>query len=754
MKTNLPKLFTFSLFTVILFSPTFAQAKYKASGSDWAEGRGPQRDGTSAEKGLPEKWAITGEGLLWKAPYGGRSAPIVMGNRVFMFNSAGTGETFQERVMAFDADTGKVAWEYKYNVYSSDVPPRRVAWSSPAGDPATGNVYTLGANAHLTALSYDGKLLWERSMTDEFGAWTTHGGRTASPIIEGDRVIVSTVTDGFGDNAARKHRYYAFDKRTGESIWLNAPGGRPLDTTYSTPIVTTVNGTRLMIAGGGDGAVHALKVNTGETVWSYVMSKRGVNPGVIVKNGIAYLSHQEENLDTNEMGHLAAIDVASKGNITKAQTKFAINNFQLGPSSPVIDGNVYYQVDAGSNLFAFDVNTGKKLWEQNLGTIQKASPVFADGKIYVGSENGKFYIIKPTATGAQILDSDELEPGTKIVEASASEVGDDIIAANEQIIASVAVSRGRIYLVSTKHIYCIGKKAKAKELPLAKYVNENAPANAAVAHVQVVPADLVLKPGEAAKFKVHSFDDHGRFIREETGATWTLDGLKGAAANYQFTPAADAGGQSGMVKATVGNVIGISRVRVIPALPFVENFESIAPTKVPGYWINTDGKYAVREMEGNKVLVKNPTPPIFQRSRSLFGLASWANYTVEADVRATEKRRQMGDGGVVAQRYELVLVGSGGRLELRSWQIEPTRTVKVPFSWKADTWYRVKLQVENLPDGKVRARGKAWLASEAEPANWMIERLDPIGNRMGSPGVFAYAPSEVFFDNIKVTPNK
>jgi outer membrane protein assembly factor BamB len=748
-------LFLASFFLALILisaQPVSAQTTYKASGSDWAEGRGPNRDGTSAKKGLPEKWSITGENLLWKVPYGGRSAPIVMGNRVFILNSAGAGETFQERVMAFDSDTGKVIWEHKYNVYSSDVPPRRVAWSSPAGDLTTGNIYTLGANAHLTALSYDGKLLWERSLTDEFGAWTTHGGRTVSPIIEGDLVIVSTVNDGYGENSARKHRYFAFDKRTGECVWISAPGGRPFDTTYSTPVVATINGTRLMIAGGGDGAVHALKVNTGEVVWSYPASKRGVNPGVVMKNGIAYVSHQEENLDTSEMGHLAAIDASLKGTITKAQTKFAINNFQLGPSSPVIDGNTYYQVDAGSNLFAFDINTGKKLWEQNLGTIQKASPVFADGKIYVGSENGKFYIIKPNTTGAQILDADDLEPGAKISEAS--EVGDDIIAANEQIIASVAVSRGRIYLVSTKHVYAIGKKAKSPALPLQKYVNENAPANAAVAHVQVVPADLVIKPGEAAKFKVRSFDDHGRFIREEANATWALEGLKGNAANNQFTPAAETGAQAGVVKATVGSVTGSALVRVIPALPLTENFESVAPTKVPGYWLNTDGKYAVREMDGGKVLVKNPNPPAFQRTRSLFGPAAWSNYTIEADVRATEKRRQMGDAGVVAQRYELVLTGSSGRMELRSWQIEPTRTIKVPFSWKPDTWYHVKLEVENLPDGKVRARGKAWLTGEAEPANWMIERLDPIGNRNGRPGVFAYAPFEVFFDNIKVTPNK
>jgi hypothetical protein len=77
-----------------------------------------------------------------------------------------------------------------------------------------------------------------------------------------------------------------------------------------------------------------------------------------------------------------------------------------------------------------------------------------------------------------------------------------------------------------------------------------------------------------------------------------------------------------------------------------------------------------------------------------------------------------------------------------------------PFAWKPDTWYRLKLQVENLPDGTVRARGKAWLASEAEPANWMIERIDPIPNHQGAPGIFGNALAELYFDNVKVYANK
>jgi outer membrane protein assembly factor BamB len=172
------------------------------------------------------------------------------------------------------------------------VPPRRIAWSSPAGDPATGNIYVFGACNELTALSNDGKVLWSRSLTEEFGAWTTHGGRTVSPIIEGDLVIVSTVTDGWGELAQRRHRYYAFDKKTGESVWISTPGGRPFDTTYSTPITTTIDGMRIMIAGAGDGTVNALKVSTGEP-WTYAVASAEFQKRRAQSN-TAIISHQKK----------------------------------------------------------------------------------------------------------------------------------------------------------------------------------------------------------------------------------------------------------------------------------------------------------------------------------------------------------------------------------------------------------------------------------------------------------------------------
>lgn len=727
---------TLALLLLFLLSGPFQHAPTR---SDWPEWRGPARDGTSQEKNLPSRWSPKGENLAWKAPYGGRSAPVVLGDRVFLQNGGGKGETLQERVVCLNADTGKPVWEYRFNVFLSDVPPHRVGWASPAADPATGNVYAYGVGGMLVALSGDGKLLWERSLTEDFGMWTTHGGRTVSPVIDGNLVIVSGPTEGWGEQAQRRHRFIALDKKTGDTVWVSTPGGRPFDTAYSPPVVANINGTRLFISGTGDGAIHAIKPQTGEPVWNYVMSKRSINTGVVLNGTTAIVSHSEENLDTSEMGLLAAIDATGKGALGKDQTRWAVKGFQGGFSSPVLDGDRIYQIDNGANVFAFDVKTGKELWKQNLGTIQKSSPVLADGKLYVGTENGKFFILKPGPTSCEVLDEDQL--GTE--------------AAPEAITASVAVSRGRIFLASDTALYCIGKKSAT--LPSANEAQEAAASNAPVAYVQVVPTEIIIKPGDKVQFHARAFDAQGRFIREEAAA-WSLDGVRGTFQDGgNFTASADLAAQAGKVKAVVGaenGVAGYARLRVIPPLPMNENFDSVTGENPPPQWVNATGKFVVREMDGTKVLVKKADQPIFKRGRAFIGPSNWSNYTIEADVRASEKRRQMGDAGVVAQRYALVLFGNNQRLELESWQPETERTVKAEFAWKADTWYRLKLQVENLPDGKVRARGKAWAVGQTEPSEWMIEKIDPIPNRQGSPGIYADAPFEVFFDNVKVVSNK
>jgi outer membrane protein assembly factor BamB len=713
-----------------------------ASAADWAEWRGPARDGVSAERGLPEKWSPSGDNLAWKVPYGGRSAPIVLNGRVYLQNTAERGEREQERVMCFDAATGKLLWEHRFNVYLSDVPPHRVGWASPAGDPLTGNVYAMGVGGTLIAFSKDGKVLWERSLGEDFGLLTTHGGRTVSPIVDGDLVIASGVTFQWGPHGRGAHRWIAFDKRTGETMWVSAPGGRPYDTTYAAPVIVDVAGTRLLIQGASDGFVHAIKPQTGEPVWKIEVSKRGLNTGVVLHGSDAIITHSEENLDSSEMGLIAALDAGLKGDLKMAQFRWSAYGWQGGFSSPVLEGDRLYQVDNGANLGAFDVTTGKQVWMQNLGTIQKASPVLADGKLYVGTENGKFFIIKPGPAGAQVLDSDQL--GTE--------------QQPEAIIASVAVSDGRVYLVSDSALYCIGKKGNASHGRDSHAQAVAAPAaasDAAVAHVQVVPTELILKPGDKVSFRARLFDARGVFIREEKSADWSLDKLKGTVASGQYAAGADMVAQAGQVKATVGGVTGAANIRVIPPLPWAENFDAVEPTKFPEQWVGMTLKYQARDLEGNRVLVKTTEgSSLLTRARAYFGPSDLHDYTIEMDVRSTERRRTMGDAGVIAQRYALVLYGNAQKLHLEPWQPEIARTVTVPFEWKKDAWYRMKLRVENLPDGKVRARGKVWPAGAPEPEGWLVERVDPIGNRQGSPGVFGNALAEVYFDNLKVYANQ
>jgi outer membrane protein assembly factor BamB len=712
---------------------------------DWPDWRGPNRDGTTSEKNLPEKWSLKGENLAWKAPYGGRSTPIIVGNRLYLENTSGSGANEQERLMCFNADTGQLLWEYKFNLYQSDVPAHRVAWAAPVVDLETGNVYSFGVNNLLTALTRDGKKIWDRSITEEFSPFTTHGGRTISPIVDGDLVIVSTPVSTWGTMSNRAQRFIALDKRTGDIVWISTPGGRPYDTSYSAMNIVTINGQRLLITGGSDGAALALKPQTGEPVWNLPLAKRGMNTGMVVNGKYAIVSHGDENLEGNEMGLLVAFDATGKGRLGKDAIKWMVKGFMGGFSSPVIDGDRLYQSDNGANLHAFDVQTGKQLWHQNLGTVQKASTAFGDGKIYIGTESGKFFILRPGAEKCEVLSE---------VELPLSDQGLASQKVPEPVFAAAALARGRVYFVSTDALYAIGPKgARPEAWKPTKQVME--PGQGAPAWVQVSPTELVLTPGKTVQLRARLFDAQGRFLRDEPSATWSLQGLQGTIAGGKFTVPPTTAGQAGLIKATVGGITGEARARVIPPLPWNETFDSYAPGTVPPHYVSaTAGQFKISELDGQKVLEKAPLDTLFKRMRVFTGPTDWSNYTVEADIRITERRRQMGDAGIIAQRYTLVAFGNNQRLEMNSWQPEVERAAAAPFAWKPNTWYRLKLRVENMADGKTRIRGKAWPTAEAEPAAWLIDKIDPIPNRQGSPGIFADAQFGVYFDNLKVTSNQ
>jgi hypothetical protein len=570
----------------------------------------------------------------------------------------------------------------------------------------------------------------------------------SSPIIDGNQLIVSGLMFSWGQHAGGAHRYLSLDKMTGRVNWISAPEGRPTDTIYSNPYVADVNGVRTFFSGGSDGAMLALKINTGERIWSWLVSKRGLNTAALMVGPDVIVSHSEENIESSEMGMLAAMPGNKAGNLTDKDARWLVRGVQAGYASPVTDGQRVYVVDNGGIMFAHDAKTGARVWEQNLGTIQKSSPVLADGKIYVGTENGKFYIIRPLADRAEILDQDWL--GSE--------------QSPEPIIAAPAVARGRVYVVSMNAMYAIGPKMAPSGAPANPVTGVSKPATLAAgvpAAVLVTPTELILKPGESVALTPRVFDASGAEVALPGPATWTLENLKGTLADGRFTADPSAVAQAGTVKAAFGTIVGAARIRVIPDLPWSFDFED-GREAPPPQWANATGKFAVRDLEGNKVLVKLAENDFAfaKRCRPFFGGTEMSNYTIEADIRAMERRRLMGDIGVVAQRYELVVFGNHQEVHLQPWQPETTRTVKVPFKFDKDVWYTMKLEVQALQGNNVRARGKVWPKGQPEPAAWTIERVDPIGNHKGAPGIYADAPSrvgggsELYYDNIKVYKNR
>ena len=718
-------------FMMLLFGCT----SLELTAGDWPSWRGPQQNGASTETGLVSSWSVNGENLIWKADFIGRSTPVVMNGRVYVIGRAGEGLSRQEAVACFDAENGKQLWEHRFNVFLTTVPFNRVGWTCLAGDPETGNVYAYGVGGMLYCYNRDGKILWSRSLTEDFGRFSGYGGRTQTPLIDEDRVIISYLNMGWGNQAAMGHRFFAFDKRTGELIWESEPGSRPYDTNYSTPVVTVINGQRLLIAGGGDGAVLAMKARTGERVWEFKLTKTAINPSVVVEGNRVYAMHSEENLDNTVMGRVVCIDGSGSGDVTKTHEVWRYDNCEVGYASPMLHGGRLYVIDNSGNLFCFDANNGKRYWQYNLGTVGKGSPVWADGKIYATEVNGWFHILKPGTDSCASLDAEKIT------------VKDGRYA---EMYGSPAIAYQRVYFTSENGIFCLGDKNTPFKMtpPAAATLNEPAvDKNAAPGHLQVIPAEVIAKPGQKIKYRAHAFDNKGRFLRA-VNATWATELAATIGKNGELAFDKTKTTQAGIVTATFENLKGSARVRVLADAPWREDFESTEEGKVPAYFVGHANKFSVQTKSGNKVLVKPPAAAGLNRSDIYLGPGNMKGYILQADMLGT-KKRQLPDMGLNAYRYTLDLMGVSQRLQLRTWGAELLEAKNVAFKWDPEVWYTLKLQID-FTGSKATVQGKVWPRAEKEPEAWTISLEDDLPNFEGSPGLYGYSPSDIYFDNIQI----
>ncbi len=713
---------------------------------DWSYWRGPEQQGVSTETGLPETWSPEGENLLWEAPVGCRSTPLVLNDRVYMISSVGEDQARQERVVALDLDTGKVVWEHRFNVFLTDVVFHRLGWANLAADPETGYIYAHGVGGLMFCFDKDGKILWQHSLTEEFGRISGYGGRTYSPIIEGDQVIISSLTSGWGVHGPGAHRFFGLDKRTGEVLWINAAGESPLDTGYSVPVVTTLDGARIMFTGLADGSIAALRPLTGQTVWRVPLSKRGMMSSPIYENERVYAVHGDANLDTNVMGRLICLDAHTGREIWR------VDGLAGQYSTPALHDGVLFVADNAANFHGVYAESGEVLWTFNYGNEAKGSPVYADGKIYIGDVPGGWRILKASRQGCELLNAQEFI-GTNGVP--------------DEVYATPAVAHGRVIFPTLARTYCISTKPRHYRSPGRDVdFGPTKPLKAgSMTRIQVEPAEVVLAPGQKAKFTVKGFDDKGRPIGT-VDAGFIVKGLEGQITDGGVFTARGTRIQGGTVEATSGSLSGVARVRVVPPLPYHENFESIEVGKSPAGWITSPLKARVDIYDGQKVLRKlaeRPSPP-FARLRCYIMPPLQADYTVQSDMLGVPKRnRFLPDMGLINSGYLLILTGTSERerlLRVVSWSPVPRIIREIPFPWEGDKWYSTKLSVDR-ENGRGVVRAKVWPRDETEPQAWTVTMEDPCPNPSGSPGLYAYAVAitsrskgtEVLFDNVSITEN-
>jgi outer membrane protein assembly factor BamB len=732
----------------------------RADVKGWLNWRGPEGTGVSKETGLP----TTLTAPLWSIKLCGGGTPVIAGSRLYALGYEGVGADLQEVLLCADAETGKVLWKKSFSDYLSDITYDRYAIGSPCIDPETGNVYVMTSAGVFSCFTPQGKPVFQNPLMETLGRLTFTNGRTGGPTILDDLVIIRGIMSNWGGEGAAMDRLYAFDKKSGQLVWACSPGIAPKDNTFGRPIFGMRGGKQVFYTGAGDGSLICVNARTGEPLWRYPISAGGMNATVALYKDTVIGIHADENLDSSNAGRMTAVNGlaepkpvepgAGPPQLSKKDEVWRNDDLAAISSSPVLVGSTLYQTDKTGHLNALSAVTGKLTWKVKLAPDQlHASPLYADGRLYVPFQNGSFFIVQPGATGGKTLAKTQLAG---------------------RCIGAPSAWSGKVYVHSTEMLYCFGKKGINPGLPKPVPAAPK-PAVGPTVALQIIPAEVTLRPGERAKLTVRGIDANG-FVTETFDASQaTFESYIPPTARVRSTLDArvengeivgGAKSSAGAFQATLNGFKGTMRGRVLTALPYTEDFESFTPAEPdpavpdakfaypPLPWIGARFKFDVRELDGNKVFAKTLDNIFFQRATVFFGHPDEKNYTFEADVMADGNRRTISSVGLINQRYYIVLNGNAQELEINSNQERIKAVVKFPIQPKV--WYRMKTRVDVNPDGSGVVRAKTWKKGEPEPEKWTLEVRHKNVHKQGAPGLFCFAPQSLFkgyIDNISVTPN-
>ncbi len=404
---------------------------------NWPNWRGPALNGVSTETGLPTKWSAT-ENIAWKLPlpaYSG-STPIIWGERIFL-SVATNSRTGDLELWAIDRTGPTVAW--KRPIAGGNHIERKQNMSSPSPVTDGKRVWIMTGVGVLKSFDFAGKELWSRDIQTDYGRFGLNWGYASSPLLHEGALYVQVLHGMKTDDPSYVMK---IDATSGKTIWkVDRPtiARQESPDSYTTPVIVRAGSRTEIIITGGD-VVSGHDPATGKEYWRADV----LNPD---RNGAYRIVASPTIVDgliiaPTRNNPMVAMRPGGDGDVAATHVVWS---FAQGPDvpTPVSDGKLLYVVRDGGVVFALDVKTGQTVYgpvRLPPGTYS-ASPILADGKIYVTTEEDGITTVFRAGPKFEILASNKL-------------LGD----CSPYCLSTVAISEGQIFLRTSSYLWVIGER--------------------------------------------------------------------------------------------------------------------------------------------------------------------------------------------------------------------------------------------------------------------------------------------------------
>jgi len=394
--------FLCSLVVLTLWTPCLAE-------TNWPQFRGPTGQGVSDATGLPAKWGEN-ENVAWKTAVHGKawSSPVVWGDQVWVTTATEDGRELG--VVCVDKNSGKVLRDQK--LFDVAVPQYAIpfnSYASPTPAIEEGRLYAVFGSPGIACVdTKTGKTLWERR---DFvcNHWRGPG---SSPVIYKNLLILPF--DG-----ADYQFIAAMDKDSGTTVWkvdrsidfqdIDPKTGKPQADgdwrkAFSTPRVVSFGGGKPILLSLGSKALYAYEPETGKELWR--VEDRAAHSGSatpVVGKELIYF----------QTGHgkpeLWAVKPGGHGVLDDSFIAWKVKKNVPTRASTLLVDDLLYMVDDGGIASCVDAKTGADVWRKRIGGNYSSAPLYADGRVYFFSEEGKTTAIAPgrelKVLGESTLDS-------------------------------------------------------------------------------------------------------------------------------------------------------------------------------------------------------------------------------------------------------------------------------------------------------------------------------------------------------------